>query len=822
MPVRPQQIKLRRRDPSFGGHPKSKSPIKFFLVVLLALAGYWGYYEITNLPEPPIKKKLIVLGFEGADPHFIQKYWADLPNVRRLAENGYMGELRTVFPPETPVSWASFAVGANPGVHGLFSRFHRPQGTYSISPDSFMRVQEPKYLLGRIPIRSPKVLSTLDGTPFWELAAEHDNSIRTVLLRVPVTFPPTKNACITTLSGLGVPDISGKEGVYHHFSTRYEGEIQETSRGGKLIPLTREGQRYQGVVIGPPNPVLQGKINRLKEKLSAVRLKKLESQLALWLLDRTSESLLIDRERYLQTLAELGAELRAGTSAIPEKHLETLARLRAILTNPEGPEATHLFSTVSKSPKTKLLETQSEHGTEEIKLAAQQKELEEKPDVARPVTATIAFTPVEDSMLVVNFNGDTDTILLHEWSDWFDMTFQVSRFSKIYGVTRFYVQSISPELEVFMQPIGMDPRRPYVPISYPARFSRELAESDEVGFFKTQGWAAETDGLQDGKLDEKAFEQDLMETELGLEAITCYTYGNKEFSLFVSVFPGIDRVTRMMYHRIDPLRTFGILNADEDPIKQMYIQMDRVVGGMLDRIGQDENTVLFVISDRGFQPARYWVDLNAWLVEQGYMTLKELDSDALQQDTPNTPLFEKVDWSKTKAYSLGLGQIYINLKDREPKGIVDTSEYDALCDDIRTNLMGLTDNRSGYYSRQVVHTVGIGKDIWSGERRQVMGDMPDLQVGFEVGYGAIEQTGLTGINPNVIENNNERSGVYCTTSPDLVPGVILCNRSPLSVSDPSIVDLAPTVLRYFDLQVPDTMEGRNLLGSGEISERVSR
>jgi predicted AlkP superfamily phosphohydrolase/phosphomutase len=322
--------------------------------------------------------------------------------------------------------------------------------------------------------------------------------------------------------------------------------------------------------------------------------------------------------------------------------------------------------------------------------------------------------------------------------------------------------------------------------------------------------------LNNDKIDEKAFMEELMQSARTQEAITFYAYENKRFNLLVSVFPATDLAAHMMYRLTDRLhpRYDAVLAAGfGNAIRRTYIHMDRVVGRMLDLI--DENTVLFAISTHGFRPSRYTVNLNTWLVEHGYMTLKETQDKSaprsLQQLASGQSFFDQVDWSTTKAYSLGLGQIYINLRGREPEGIVEPSDYVSLCNDIRTSLLSLTDNRESHSGEAVVRRVGIRNEVWKGPFVESETDAPDIQVGFEDGYHVGWECSLGGIQREVIENNTERwSGDHSCVSPDLVPGVILCSR-PIKAATPSILDLAPTVLASFNLPIPPSMEGKSLL-----------
>src|ERR1700691_328060 len=96
----------------------------------------------------------------------------------------------------------------------------------------------------------------------------------------------------------------------------------------------------------------------------------------------------------------------------------------------------------------------------------------------------------------------------------------------------------------------------------------------------------------------------------------------------------------------------------------------------------DENTTLLVLSDHGFAPYRHSFNLNTWLLNNGYIARKPGASGDASEP------FSDVDWSRTRAYGLGLNGLYLNLRGRERDGIVEPgAQADALLQGIRTELL---------------------------------------------------------------------------------------------------------------------------------------
>ena len=84
-------------------------------------------------------------------------------------------------------------------------------------------------------------------------------------------------------------------------------------------------------------------------------------------------------------------------------------------------------------------------------------------------------------------------------------------------------------------------------------------------------------------------------------------------------------------------------------------------------------------------------------------------------------------------------------------------------------------------------------------------------MGFQRGYRVSWDTCLIEAPPGIFEvNRNKWSGDHCSVDPSLVPGFLVSSRK-ISVEDPSIIDLARTVLRSLDVEPPAEMEGRDLL-----------
>jgi len=179
--------------------------------------------------------------------------------------------------------------------------------------------------------------------------------------------------------------------------------------------------------------------------------------------------------------------------------------------------------------------------------------------------------------------------------------------------------------------------------------------------------------------------------------------------------------------------------------------------------------------------------LNSWLRDQGYMALL----DPNRADDPG--LFGNVDWSRTRAYGLGLNGLYLNVKGREKDGIVDPAEREALANEIAAKLLAAVDPGTGlpaitkmYHREQVYHVAG-NEDV-----------APDLVVGYAKGTRGSDESALGGLPREVfMDNTSAWSGDHCMDH-ETVPGVLLSSR-PLKRPAPTLQHLAAALLAEYGI-----------------------
>jgi predicted AlkP superfamily phosphohydrolase/phosphomutase len=201
------------------------------------------------------------------------------------------------------------------------------------------------------------------------------------------------------------------------------------------------------------------------------------------------------------------------------------------------------------------------------------------------------------------------------------------------------------------------------------------------------------------------------------------------------------------------------------------------------------------------------VNLNTWLVQNGYMALKgQQGADKKLSDLFGGGTFwENVDWSRTRAYAMGIGQIYFNVRGRESQGIVSPgAESSALAEEMAGKLLTMTDPDDG---ASIIHAVYKRDDIYSGP---FLHNASELQVGMSDGYRVSWQTTLGGSPPGIVYKNDRKwSADHGGYDFAITSGVFVTGR-PITTQSPRIIDIAPTVLRYFGLSVPTDIDGKPL------------
>jgi len=706
-------------------------PFRFLASLALALF-------IAPLAANADQQKVIVLGFDGVDARYTERWMNEgkLPNLAALRAMGTFRPLRPTTPAQTPVSWSTFSTGIDPGRTGIFDFLRRDPKNYLPVFAAFDEGKEP-FALGDknpiaaagvvflllgilalvlkrvlrivmlviavaagvgafvvakkwIPATRPSVINRRQGIPFWEVAASAGKKARVV--HVPVTFPAHDFPLGEQLSGLGVPDLSGRVGKPFYFTS----ELDFHRKGG------------------------------------------------------------------------------TGSNEFSIQVVQLEDNKGVIHTQIQGPP-NKLFGT--------------------------------PPYIIIPMTVTVAG---DRTAVTIEESGQKVTLKAGEWSGWTDFVFPFNPLVKVRGISRFHVMSVQPEVRIYLSPINFDPRHlpPGFNISAPPKWAPQLAGT--YGLYKTLGWQIDTWAISEGFADEQMFWDDMTFTVAqDRKMFDGFLEGNDD--LLVQCFEFPDRVGHVFCRLMDPKHpAYNAALAQQwgNALLHSYQKMDEIVGDAM-AAADKHHATLIVLSDHGFASFRKAVNYNTWLVMNQYMTLKSgvtVKERNVEMLFDQGQFWENVDWSHTRAYAMGLGEIYINVKGRESQGMVNPGpDYDALKQELKTKLAAMQDPEDGAYP---VRRVMTREEVY----KQFDPNMiPDLIAMNNDGYRVSWQTALGGIPKTLIDPNNAVwSGDHCSVDPEIVKGIFFTNRKLVTARPPYIADVYPTVLGLLGVKAPYQLDGVEL------------
>lgn len=338
----------------------------------------------------------------------------------------------------------------------------------------------------------------------------------------------------------------------------------------------------------------------------------------------------------------------------------------------------------------------------------------------------------------------------------------------------------------------------------------------------------------------------MRETEKVAE-VTFYLLDNYPWNFFITMFLYGDQIQHHFWKYIDPQNpAYDQRKAKkyENVIFEYYQKIDGVIGKILKKI--DKNTTLIIMSDHGMGPVYKDVYINHWLRNINLLKLKEIGENSVRQyllaklssmaiadtlakryllgmlskiTTPHLlrktyknlfdrlrPTLSHVDWSRTKAYSTGfIGQIFINLKGREPEGIVKAGqEYEELRDYLIRELYKLKNMGTG---EKLLDKVFKREELYHGPHSPEGADLFLIMRGMtyitrtDLEFGPYLDS-LIGPPRNMESATHRIRGILVIKGPHIVKD--------FTINNARIIDLAPTILHILGVSIPIDMDGRVL------------
>jgi predicted AlkP superfamily phosphohydrolase/phosphomutase len=338
-------------------------------------------------------------------------------------------------------------------------------------------------------------------------------------------------------------------------------------------------------------------------------------------------------------------------------------------------------------------------------------------------------------------------------------------------------------------------------------------------------------------------------TDMNMEA-TRYLMDRQEWDFFMTVFKETDVAMHWLWRFADQDHAGYVHEAPErlqQGLQQCYRNLDTALAELLDTAGED--TIVIIMSDHGAGPLEQYIHANGWLLDQGFMQLQRTLSTRAKRllyQVGMTPsalyrlsmamgrgpqvaqtlrrhkvgtlsllrraflAFEDVDWLRTRVYALGnYGQLYVNLRGREPQGIVAPgAEHERVVDELVDRLSHLHHPRTG---EAIPLRVYRREEIYQGQHLEEGPDVVFLPEDMRYnGYGLYQFSSRSWLEPIFDRSGGHRmDGIIMFTGPGVRPGHVL--------EGAELIDLAPTVLAALGVPIPNDMDGRVL---GEAFEET--
>ena len=291
---------------------------------------------------------------------------------------------------------------------------------------------------------------------------------------------------------------------------------------------------------------------------------------------------------------------------------------------------------------------------------------------------------------------------------------------------------------------------------------------------------------------EKLIEEAHYVTKMHFDSIK-YLIKNKKWDLFWGFIGQSDRLNHMFWKYMDPLhRRYDENSEFRNTLKDYYKFFDQGLGEVLELV--DKDTKIIILSDHGIMRMHNRINLTDWLIKNNYMALKE----PIEKRTEFKP--ERVDWKKTKAFAIGAyeGQIFINLKGREPEGIVNKKDYDSLLNELEDKLKKIPGDDGTVLDTKFF----MKKDYFKGKYEDAA---PDMIVYFDnLHYGC----------NNSLIGNETLYGLETAKGGDDAchshKGIFIMNnyKSRGYLGEIDNLDITPTVLKMLDVPIPKDLRGK--------------
>lgn len=343
-----------------------------------------------------------------------------------------------------------------------------------------------------------------------------------------------------------------------------------------------------------------------------------------------------------------------------------------------------------------------------------------------------------------------------------------------------------------------------------------------------------------------AFLDNVYDTMEKRKKAALYLMDKYEWDFFTIVFRASDTISHTMYQFLDKSNPMHDKYGKE--ILNLYKKMDSLLKEFIDRI--DDDTSLLIMSDHGHGKLIKNINLNMWLLKEGYLQFKKdffhsikyfmfkcgfslvgvykilakLKLHNLVAKIPREKRYKlsnlllsykDVDWKKTKAYTLGpFGQIYINLKGRDKDGIVEQGkEYDELIEKLKEKLLNFKDPDN---NNLIFEKILRKDEVYDGPYLDKAPDLYLIPTKFEYSCSEIltAQSEIFAPTPKGWTGTHKMNGVFLAYGNNV--------KKSNKIDNAEIIDLTPTILNMFNIQIPDDLDGKVLSNVFQNPNKVEK
>jgi len=327
--------------------------------------------------------------------------------------------------------------------------------------------------------------------------------------------------------------------------------------------------------------------------------------------------------------------------------------------------------------------------------------------------------------------------------------------------------------------------------------------------------------------------KELLTSARGRAAAAKHFLQHHDWDLFMVHFQVTDKVQHDLW---------GVRKGGFDPVLTVFREVDRQLGELVE-MARGMGASVILLSDHGMGPQEYTFSINTWLWGAGYLCLKGGPSvrlkraafrggftqrnlmrlglllyplayrlglvssffDALGEGWLARVIsmlflsFDDIDWSKTQAYSRSeIGHLFLNLRGREPQGIVNEDEADRLVDELIDRLKTVV---NPYTSEPLLGEVFRREDVYQGERISQAPDIFFLPRGLRtLGSGASGFYSKELFDRPLSRANHRMEGILIAVGDPFAPDY--------QIQGATLTDLAANILYLLDCPIPTYMDGR--------------